>query len=130
MERAGNTLAQIAEWLEAQHGVKVSVATASRALDKIRTATPPPPPLDLGLEPEREPLTDDDELALMRKHFRRQAFDRNVATRDQQGAARLVVAIMKEQRERRRPTQPPADQPEPDMSTDWAPTFSVKKSSS
>jgi hypothetical protein len=46
-----------------------------------------------------------------------------VAARDQQGAGPLVVAIMKEQRERRRPTQS-ADQPAPSVA--WSPpTFGV-----
>jgi hypothetical protein len=126
MEWAGKKLAEIRDWLREQHGIKVDRATVCRTLAKIRKAAPPPPPVDLGLMAEPEPANDEDELGRLRKYFRRQAFDKTVAPRDQQGAARLVVAVMKEQRERQRPQQPAGAGAQPPEPAWTPPTFGVK----
>lgn len=128
MERTGATQLAMRQWLEAEHGIVVSKATMCRVMQRIREATPPPPPVDLGLTPDPEPATDEDELSKMRTYFRRQAFDRSVAPRDQQGAGRLVVAIMKEQRERQKPQGAGAGASQGDQPPAWTPpTFGVKE---
>lgn len=102
MERDGQSLKQIADWLAANHGITVSVPTMSRRLAVIRAAAPPlPPPA-----PDLLPATDEDELATMRRHFRAQVYKPGQSLRDQRDAAKLLLAIMAEQRERRVGPQP------------------------
>lgn len=77
--------------------------TVSRTLDRIRAAAPPAapePPIEL------EPATDADELALMREKFRADMRSSKLSPRDQQGAARLVLAIMEAQRGKKSADQP------------------------
>lgn len=91
MDRERKTLAQIAAWLLDQHGLKVSRQTVMRTLDKIRAAEQQPP---LAI-PEVKARTSEDELLQLKRHFRRQIYSKSESARDQQGAARLLLAVMK-----------------------------------
>jgi len=108
-ERAGWTLRKIQTWLAAQ-GVKAGLSTVQRTLARIRADAPPP-----DEEPEAaplEPASDEDELRLLRAHFWRQARDPGESSRDQQGAARLLLSIRAEKRASR-PAQPGPQAPAP-----------------
>lgn len=96
MDRQGKTLSDIMAWLETQ-GIKVSMPTASRAMERIRAAAPPAP-----LPPPLGPATDEEELKVMRAQFRDE-MRMEESARDRQGAARLVLAVMAEQRMRNEP---------------------------
>lgn len=71
-------------------------------------SSPPAPPLPA---PDLLPATNEDELATLRRHFRQQVYQAGQSLRDQRDAAKLLLAIMAEQRERRQ--TPPAPQAVP-----------------
>jgi len=117
-ERAGWTLRKIQTWLAAQ-GVKAGLSTVQRTLARIRADAPPP-----DEEPEAaplEPASDEDELRLLRAHFWRQARDPGESSRDQQGAARLLLSIRAE----KRASRPPGQKPAPDDITPQRPADPV-----
>lgn len=106
LERAGQTLREIQDWLLSNHQIAVSDPTVSRTLARIRAASPivqPPGPV-------LAPATDEDELANMRRHVRAQIYSAGLPARDQREAIKLVIAIMAEQREQRQ-AKSPAPQP-------------------
>ena len=84
---------------------------APRAAARLPRAAPrhpaPPPPA-----PDLLPATDEDELAILRRHFRAQVYLAGQSLRDHRDAAKLLLAIMAEQRERKvQPTTTAAVQP-------------------
>lgn len=102
LERAGQSLKEIADWLLTEHQIKVSVPTCSRLLAKIRAAAPIDPPA----VPVLDPATDEDQLRSYRARFHRHATCDALSVHAQIAAAKLVIAIMAEQREQRQAKSP------------------------
>lgn len=117
------TLPAIVEWLAQEHGIKVSAATVSRTLAKIRAAAPPPAPVVLApAAPEPAlnlaPATEEDELVALRSELRK---DLNTADwRQRHSAAAMLLKLLQESRSRRASTTPP-EEPTPQPSTGAVP---------
>lgn len=91
-EESGETLKEIAAWLLSAHGIKVSVPSVSRALARIR-------PVDLAAAEEAR-------LETYLDRFHRHATTDTLSVQAQISAARLVIAVMAEQRARRQTASP------------------------
>jgi hypothetical protein len=118
MDRAGRTLAEITAWLAQERGIVTSASSVCRTLQRVRAEAP------AEHVPELESASDEDVLRTVIKFARQEM--RGAEWKQRQGGATLILKALTLKRQGQ-PTTSPADQLEPDTSTDWAPTFSVKK---
>lgn len=113
-DRERKTLPVIVEWLAREHGIRVSAATVSRTLTKIRAAAPPPAPVVLApADPDPsarlDPATEEEELKTIRAEIRKDL--RSVEWKARHSAARLLLEVLAEHRARREEAQQPAFPP-------------------
>lgn len=113
LDRQRVLIEDVVAWLETHHGIKVSRATVSRTLAKVRAAAPPPPPVVLApAAPDPVPpldyATEEDELVALRADIRRDL--RSADWKQRHSAANLLCKLLAESRARR-------DRPAPSRSS-------------
>lgn len=103
LDRQHVLIEDVVAWLATTHGIKVSRATVSRTLAKVRAAAPPPLPVILASTapdpvPQLDYATEGDELVALRADIRKDL--KATDWKQRHSAANLLCKLLAESRAR------------------------------
>ena len=122
LEREGKKLREILEWLQQEHGIKVSKPTLCRVMGEIRAAAPIP----VETLPKLQPATEEDERKILRK-LARDMMDGKVDDWKQAAAGATLLLRVRAEEQKPAPGAGAVNATGAPPETWTPPTFGVKE---